>query len=75
MAILIEFDGFEGPFLRDRSFPLLPTVANWRDRGTDCSRRQFPINLAYSLTIHKSLGLTLEKAIVDIGEKEMAAGL
>lgn len=35
--------------------------------------KQYPIRLAWSITIHKSQGLTFEKAIVDIG-KSFAAG-
>lgn len=32
LVILAEFDRFEGPFFRDRTFPILPTTANWRER-------------------------------------------
>lgn len=30
-------------------------------------RRQFPISLSYGMTIHKSQGLSLDNAIVDVG--------
>ena len=29
---------------------------------------------SYAITIHKSQGQTLNKAVIDIGDKEMAAG-
>lgn len=37
------------------------------------SFKQYPIRLAWAITIHKSQGLTFEKAIIDIG-KSFAAG-
>ena len=30
-------------------------------------RKQFPLSLSYGITIHKSQGLSLENAIMDIG--------
>ena len=30
--------------------------------------------LSYNITIHKSQGQTLSKAVIDIGDKEMTAG-
>ena len=40
--------------------------------GATCSRLQLPLKAA---TIHKSQGLTLGKAVVDIGSKEFCVGL
>lgn len=74
-TIMIEFDKFVGPYLTDRWFPLRPISNSWRDQSVDCTRTQFPINLAYAMTIHKSQGLTLENAVVEIGPKEIASGL
>ena len=39
--------------------------------GATCSRLQLPLKLTWAATIHKSLGLTLGKAVVDIGSKEI----
>ena len=39
------------------------------------SRLQIPVCLAWAITVHKSQGLTLPKAVIDLGKKEYAAGL
>ena len=36
---------------------------------------QFPLKVAYAITIHKSPGLTLEYVVIDLGDYEFAAGL
>lgn len=38
-------------------------------------RQQLPLTLAWALTIHKSQGMTLNKAWVDIGKKESTLGI
>ena len=34
-----------------------------------------PLNLGYAMTIHKSQGLSLDKVIINIGNREFASGL
>ena len=37
-------------------------------------RQQFPITIAYSITIHKSQGLTLRNVVIDIGNSVFCCG-
>jgi hypothetical protein len=51
-------------------------TTRWDDRtGKSLSRTQLPLTLAWAITIHKSQGITLEKATIDIGNKDFSSGL
>ena len=43
--------------------------------GSEFERQQFPLKLSYAITIHKSQGLTIQKAWIDLGHHESAAGI
>lgn len=54
--------------------PILPITFQWHNAGhTTLSRQQLPLRLSYVVRIHQSQGQTLPKAVVDIGDGEMAA--
>ena len=38
-------------------------------------RKQYPLILAYAVTIHKCQGLSLDCAIVDLSDRMFAAGM
>ena len=76
--ILIEFDDYCGPaFLSShpKYIPVPPFQGEFSHDGMACKRVQFPIVLAWAITIHKCQGMTLSKVIIDIGKKEMQNGL
>ncbi|KAF8220765.1 hypothetical protein L208DRAFT_1218931, partial [Tricholoma matsutake] len=56
--------------------PISPVVAQWEDQsGNQLSCEQLPLTLAWEITIHKSQGLTLECAVIDLGPKDFSSGL
>ncbi len=77
IAVLVEFDNYTGPpFLADhpKCVPIPPMLAEWNSTGKHLSHQQLPLQLRYAMTIHKSQGQTLDKAVIDIGNAELAAG-
>ena len=76
IAVLVNFDNYAGPpFLSHlpKCIPISPVVFEWESHGRRLSRQQLPLQLRYAITIHKSQGQTLEKAVIDIGKAELAA--
>ena len=76
--LLIEFDGYCGPpFLPEypKVVPIPTFKGDFEHESKNCTRIQFSIVLAWAITIHKCQGMTLDKVVIDIGKKEMAAEL
>jgi len=79
-ALLIAVGQYDGPALFTRQdskkvIPIFSVLRKWEGTRGTCSRRQFPITLAFALTIHKSQGLTLDRAVLDIKDKDKTAGM
>jgi ATP-dependent exoDNAse (exonuclease V) alpha subunit len=58
--------------------PIPRSAAQWFSAGLSRERKQFPITLAYAITIHKSQGSTFSAGtnlVIDIGSRDQAAGL
>ena len=69
-SISVKFDNLDKIVNIERessSFEVLRTVYY--------TRKQFPLMLAFSITIHKSQGLSLQSAIVDAGAFTFGAGM
>ena len=68
--ITIQFDHISRPYDVDRVQTKFMVMKNFY-----IYREQFPLILAYAVTIHKCQGLSLDCAIVDLSDKVFSAGM
>jgi len=77
-VILIRFDGYSGPdFLgcEPGLVPVFPITRQFDYHGTLCTQTQFPLWLGYAIMVHKSQGLTLLQAVLNLNQQEHCLGL
>ncbi|KAM4061511.1 hypothetical protein HRG_007302 [Hirsutella rhossiliensis] len=77
---MVRFDRYTGPpYFDDPELAnVQPIFRSWRDfiKGSmPCSRTQFPLTIAYSITVHKARGATLEWVVADISHRDFQSGL
>jgi ATP-dependent exoDNAse (exonuclease V) alpha subunit len=78
IAVIVKFESYRGPvFVENHPMcvPICPITVTSQIEGSYHERQQLPLRLAWALTIHKSQGLTLPKAWIDIGKSERTAGV
>ena len=75
ISVMVKFDSYSGPTYPDSTVPICPVRRSWSMSGTQCSRLQLPLKLAWAVTIHKAQGLTLDTVVIHVGKKEFSSGL
>ena len=76
--VLVYFPQYTGPSFHpteEKLVPIVPVLRNWYESKTEHHRIMLPLIPSYAITIHKSQGQTLDKIIVNLGDKEFASGL
>jgi len=79
-VVLVEFDKYEGPVCRidtdgRRLAPIFPLSREFLHEGRTYSREQFPLIVAYAITVHKSQSISLDKAVLNISKRDFSPGL
>jgi ATP-dependent DNA helicase PIF1 len=77
----VASDDYKGPALDregDEATKIVPIFRSTQEfiwNSTSRRRTQFPLTVAYAVTVHKSQGITVEKAVLNLVEKDFAPGL
>ena len=75
-AIMVEVDDYSGPkFPGTNYIPIFPVTRRFEYKKRDCSRTNFPLRLAYAITVHKAQGLTLKQVVLNLERKDHSPGL
>ena len=78
LCLIVTFEKYYGPPFIDslpKSVPICPIRREWYSQDKSLSRTMLPLILGYALSIHKLQGETLEKVILNIGDREFQTGL
>ena len=78
VAVIVKFDNYRGPSIMSslsNCVPIYPISVTSETLDDMHERQQLPLKLARAMTIHKSQGLTLPKASIDIGKTEKNPGI
>lgn len=77
-VILCKFDNYdlERPTYGDTgAVPIFQKQSKFEYNNCNCSRTQFPLRVAYAITVYKSQGLTLPRVVLNFSKKDFAPGL
>ena len=79
-TILVAFDNYDRPLLEDFeggicAVTIAPSKREFTINNIACTRIQVPLTVAQAITIHKAQGITTDKIVTNIVEKDHIIGL
>ena len=78
IAVIVKFDDYAGPSVSNnmqQCVPICPITIISDTLNNVNEKQQLPLKLSWAMTIHKSQGLTLTNAWLDIGKYEKTLGI
>ena len=69
-GLAFEVDGVEMPYV-----PVFPVRQDFNVGNEACSRTQFPLTVAYAITVHKSQSITVDQVVIDLSGRDFQHGL
>jgi ATP-dependent DNA helicase PIF1 len=75
----VHFGNYQGPSLTTigNGLSLLPIFRSRREFYRDTinySRTQFPITIVYAITVYKAQGMTVQRAVLNVTDRDFAPG-
>ena len=77
-AVLVHCPDYKGPSfsqLTEKIVPITPIARHWIQESKKCMRTMIPLDPAYALTIHKSQGMSIDRIMVNLSDREFSPGL
>jgi ATP-dependent exoDNAse (exonuclease V) alpha subunit len=77
-VIFVKFNSYDKPVFLDYGdgiVPKYPVTRQFEYKSVSCFQTQFPLWLAYAIIVHKSQGMSLDKAFINLNRRQHSLGL
>ena len=73
-CVIVDYKDYKGPSIFKDHPTYVPIVPFEAMIDYKRYRNQIPLDLSFAITIHKSQGMTLKRAVIDLGKSENQSG-